>query len=49
VEWQGSGARNRLEFPGIAAQRACGDDDDGSYVWFRDGFVVDSASFECGA
>jgi hypothetical protein len=50
AEWKGgwySGARNRLDFPaGSAHSGHAVTMTTGSYVGFRDGFVVDSASFE---
>jgi hypothetical protein len=50
AEWKGgwySGAKNRLEFPAASAHSSHTITmATGSYVAFRDGFVVDSASFE---
>jgi hypothetical protein len=50
AEWKGgwySGARNRVEFPeGSPHSAHAVTTTTGSYVGFRDGFVVDSASFE---
>jgi hypothetical protein len=50
AEWKGgwySGARNRFEFPeGSAHSAHAVTMTTGSYVLFREGFIVDSASFE---